>query len=253
MTRDWDKTIFLGHAREDKTKVHAIYKELVEIGLHPWLDIESLKPGENWDSSIREAIARSSIFLACLSRHSIDKNGYVQKELRLALSELEKKAFNCAYFYPLMLDSSEIPSIRVGTVDLADYHAVRYDDKNDWDKFLNHLCDRFSLPERTISFELVKSDRPEYTKKMQISKQGDKEIEQVINALEVGRFNQAAELLAILRFTSKKLQPYHDEIRDLCSEPYINSIRFLNDKESEEAANLEVGNKLVALLRRSIS
>jgi len=96
---NWNKTIFLAHASEDKEYVRRLYKELKDNGLEPWLDEVNLLPGVRWDDEIKEAIKKSRFFLACLSKHSVSKNGYVQKELRTALAELEQKSFNSIYSY----------------------------------------------------------------------------------------------------------------------------------------------------------
>ncbi len=45
-----------------------------------------LQAGQNWQIEIPEAIRESKTFIACLSRQSVIKEGYVQAELRLALS-----------------------------------------------------------------------------------------------------------------------------------------------------------------------
>ena len=54
-------------------------------GCQPWLDNESLLPGQDWDSEIRKAIREAHVFLVCLSSRSVTKRGYVQKEIKFAL------------------------------------------------------------------------------------------------------------------------------------------------------------------------
>ena len=74
--------IFLAHASEDKDRVRDLYSKLVDHGFAPWLDEMQLLPGQNWQIEIAKAIRESDIFVACLSRISVRKRGYVQRELR---------------------------------------------------------------------------------------------------------------------------------------------------------------------------
>ncbi len=49
-----------------------------------WLNKDIL-PGEQWKMKIRQAINASEFFIACLSTNSVQKRGYLQKEIRGAL------------------------------------------------------------------------------------------------------------------------------------------------------------------------
>ncbi|NIO68956.1 MAG: TIR domain-containing protein [Anaerolineae bacterium] len=42
-------------------------------------------PGEKWELAIQKAIRRSDFFLVCLSANSIDKRGWIQKEIKQVL------------------------------------------------------------------------------------------------------------------------------------------------------------------------
>lgn len=122
---DWTNRVFLAHASEDKNEVRKLYIELKKNGIKPWLDEEDLLPGERWDDKIKEAIKKCSIFLACLSKTSIEKDGYVQRELKIALTHLEEKTPDTIYFIPTLLEEANLPNINVGTSRLQDYQAVK--------------------------------------------------------------------------------------------------------------------------------
>jgi len=122
---NWEKTIFLAHASEDKTAVRKLYRELKASGLDPWLDEENLNPGVLWDEEIKEVIHKTRFFLACISKHSASKTGYIQKELRMALAELELKPPGQIFFIPVLLEDTELPSIPVGTFNLREFQAVK--------------------------------------------------------------------------------------------------------------------------------
>lgn len=110
---NWERTIFLAHASEDKELVRDLYQKLNDHGLSPWLDEKDIAPGEEWDKKIKEAIRKSRFFLACLSGRSVTKKGYVQRELRIALSMTEEKPPGAIYLIPGLLEDVEIPDITV--------------------------------------------------------------------------------------------------------------------------------------------
>lgn len=137
--RNWEKTVFLAHASEDKDFVRKLYKALDENGLDPWLDEEDLMPGVLWDKTILEAIKKSRFFIACISGNSITKDGYVQKELRYALSILEQKSPDSIYFIPALIENVQIPNITVNTINLSDYQAARIYDQSGLEKLIKTL------------------------------------------------------------------------------------------------------------------
>lgn len=156
---NWNKTIFLAHASEDKEYVRFLYKELKSKGLEPWLDEVNLMPGEKWDNKIKEAIKKSRFFVACLSSRSISKNGYVQKELKVALSELEQKSANVVYFIPALIEDVVLPEITVGTIDLTDYQAIKLYENDGINKLISYLAKEVSV------FEELKTEKnPDYEK-----------------------------------------------------------------------------------------
>jgi hypothetical protein len=78
--------VFLCHAKEDKPTVRELYRQLTAEGwMDVWLDEENLFPGQEWDMEIEKAVEAADVVVVCLSSHSVDKEGYVQKELRFVL------------------------------------------------------------------------------------------------------------------------------------------------------------------------
>jgi hypothetical protein len=101
--------IFLCHAREDKPKVIDLYHQLKEAGYNPWLDEEDLLPGVDWELEIRRAIRDSEIFLACLSKKSLNRKGYIHKEIKIALNELDQMPEGKIYLIPVRFEACEVP------------------------------------------------------------------------------------------------------------------------------------------------
>src|SRR5262245_13326442 len=78
--------VFICHSSGDKPAVRELYQKLhCEHWIDPWLDEEKLIPGQNWDLEIRNAVKTADIVIVCLSRGSVNKEGYVQKEIKQAL------------------------------------------------------------------------------------------------------------------------------------------------------------------------
>jgi len=90
-----------------------LYLKLQSYGFKPWLDKIDLIPGQNWQIEIPEAIRKSDIFIACLSRISVQKQGYIQKEFRLALDTYAQKPPGSIYLIPVKLNGCEIPDYQM--------------------------------------------------------------------------------------------------------------------------------------------
>jgi len=136
--------IFLAHASEDKPAVLALYNRLKQAGYKPWLDKKDLIPGQNWRSVIPKAIADSQLFIACLSQRSIAKQGFVQREFKMALNQYADRPPNSIYLIPLRLDECDIPDLRQEEygLNLRDLHWLDY-----WEE------DGFEQLERAIGYQ----------------------------------------------------------------------------------------------------
>lgn len=110
--------IFLGHASEDKPQAAVLYHRLRAEGLSPWLDAVDLIPGQNWRDEIPKAIKSAGVFLACLSKRSVAKEGYVQREFRYALSVYAERPPGSIYLIPVRLDDCEVPHIRLSELEV---------------------------------------------------------------------------------------------------------------------------------------
>lgn len=77
--------IFISYASGDRAEAQKLHAFLVKQGTNPWLDTENLLPGQDWKMEISKALDETDLILLCLSKKSVSKEGYVQKEMRLAL------------------------------------------------------------------------------------------------------------------------------------------------------------------------
>jgi formylglycine-generating enzyme required for sulfatase activity len=111
MTSSRKLKVFLCHASQDKPAVRKLYASLsAEPWIELWLDEECLLPGMDWDLEIQKALRDADLILVCLSRESVAKEGYVQREFKRALSYAEEKPEGTIYIIPLRLDDCTPPT-----------------------------------------------------------------------------------------------------------------------------------------------
>jgi hypothetical protein len=84
-----ESMVFLSYSREDEKAAKDIFNELKQNGVNIWADFDSLVAGSKWEPAIKKAIKESRFFLAVLSKNSVSKKGFVQKEIKLALNATE--------------------------------------------------------------------------------------------------------------------------------------------------------------------
>lgn len=114
--------IFLCHSSGDKPQVRKLNDLLLKNGAAPWLDENQLLPGQDWDYEIKKALDASDVILLCLSKSSVDKEGYVQREIRLALDRALEMPEGRIFLIPARLEECEVP-YRVRTYQWVDLFA----------------------------------------------------------------------------------------------------------------------------------
>jgi hypothetical protein len=127
---------FLCHSSHDKIAVRDLYGRLIRDGFSAWLDEEDLIPGQAWDTEIRKAVRASDVVIVCLSRSSITKEGYVQKEIRYALDVAQEKPPGTIFLIPTRLDECNVPDC------LKDVHWVDLFKEQGYEKLLKALRKR---------------------------------------------------------------------------------------------------------------
>ena len=101
--------IFLSYAREDKEKIEKLYQQLSNAEFKPWMDTKDILPGERWELAIQEAIRCSDLFLVCLSKASVKKRGWFQKEIRKARDVSNGMLDSDIYLIPVRLEDCDVP------------------------------------------------------------------------------------------------------------------------------------------------
>jgi S-DNA-T family DNA segregation ATPase FtsK/SpoIIIE len=101
--------VFLCHATDDKKLVRKLYEKLINDGIDVWFDEEKLLPGQDWDIEIQKAVRQSDVVIVCLSKKSVTKEGYVQKEIKIALDVADEKPEGTIYLIPTRLEECNVP------------------------------------------------------------------------------------------------------------------------------------------------
>lgn len=101
--------VFLCHAFQDKAIVRGFYARLTEDGFDAWLDEENILPGQDWDFEIEKAIESSDAIIIFLSKHSVNKEGYIQKEIRYIYEIALEKPEGTIFIIPARLDDCQVP------------------------------------------------------------------------------------------------------------------------------------------------
>lgn len=113
--------VFISYAREDFDKADLLFKYLDVKGIKIWMDKLNLSPGQRWEKTIEQEIKDAKIFLALLSNTSVRKEGFVQKEFKLAVNQQDMKPSDGVYIIPVILEPCRLPDEFAGiqAVDLS--------------------------------------------------------------------------------------------------------------------------------------
>lgn len=125
--------IFLSYSSGDRPQVEKLYQYLTALGADTWYDQEKLLPGQDWNYEIRKGLDEANVILVCLSKKSIDKEGYVQKEIRLALDLALNMPEGRIFLIPARLEECNLPR------SLSSYQWVDLFSENGMNKLIKSL------------------------------------------------------------------------------------------------------------------
>jgi hypothetical protein len=101
--------VFLCYAHRDRQTVHKFYERLVRDGAQVWLDVERLRPGQDWEREIRKAILKSNVVVVCLSREFNKQRGYRHEELKIASEKAKLLSSSDIFIIPVRLEKCDMP------------------------------------------------------------------------------------------------------------------------------------------------
>lgn len=101
--------VFLCGASEDRLELRKLHKLLAKQGTDPWLDSEKILPGQDWNFEINKALDESDAILLCLSKNSVSREGYVTREIRIALDRALEMPEGRIFLVLARLEECELP------------------------------------------------------------------------------------------------------------------------------------------------
>ncbi len=176
--------VFLCHSKVDKDAVRDLYQHLVPDGISPWFDEEDLVPGQDWEVVIKKAVQNSDVVLVCLSKASVARRGFAQKEIRLALDVADEQPEGAIYLIPLKLEECEIPDR------LKKWQWVELSHPSGYQKLINALRSR--SVDAGIQFPSTPNEEEETKKNAAIAKfVGSRSFRDAkLNFAEIRKFEQ---------------------------------------------------------------
>ncbi|MCP4350818.1 MAG: TIR domain-containing protein [Desulfobacterales bacterium] len=147
--------VFISYAREDIEVAERLYSDLKNAGVEPWIDEKDLLPGQNWELTVTNTIKESSFFLALLSENSVSKRGFVQQELKIALTFLDRSSPTDIFIIPVRLNKCEPVDERLQALHRVDLFPSY---KDGFEKILRVLAPRRKPTEQITTYNAVISD-----------------------------------------------------------------------------------------------
>lgn len=141
--------VFICHSSDDKSIVRDVSRKLRAEGIEPWLDEEDLLPGQDWNQEITQAVRSSDTVIVCLSQGSINKRGYVQKEIKYALDVADEQPDGTIFLIPVKLEECNIPER------LRRWQWVNLQEQGSFEKLVRAL----RIRAESIGIVIVDSDR----------------------------------------------------------------------------------------------
>lgn len=116
--------VFLCYASQNKPVVRELYQRLkAENWIDPWLDKAKILPGQDWELVIEKAVDDSDVVIVCLSKQSVSKEGFVQREIRYAYDLALEKPEEMIFLIPLRLDDCNVPR-KLKSLHWVDYFGM---------------------------------------------------------------------------------------------------------------------------------
>lgn len=145
MIRRSQQHIFINYARADSTFVDSLYDLLVSEGFRPWMDRRDILAGEDWKLAIDSAVENASVFLAVISESSVEREGYLQVEIKNALEKKLGQIPGKIFIIPLRIQPCDLPWY----VKRENLQALDWDNGTNKDKLLEAIC--FSYQQQGIN------------------------------------------------------------------------------------------------------
>ncbi|KAB1593815.1 TIR domain-containing protein [Burkholderia cepacia] len=116
--------VFVSYAKEDRDLALKYYDLLLQEGTAPWMDVKHLLPGQNWEAEIDKAFSDANVVVLLMSKKSVNKRGFVQREANDAIERLRYKQPTDIYVIPLLLEPCDVPGHIAGRLQYVDLNTA---------------------------------------------------------------------------------------------------------------------------------
>ncbi|MBE0682193.1 MAG: toll/interleukin-1 receptor domain-containing protein [Anaerolineales bacterium] len=236
-TTDRKLSVFLCYASQDKAVVRELYQRLNAEGwIDPWLDEKKLLPGQDWNMEIEKAVEAADVVIVCLSKGSLTKEGYVQKELRFVLNIAGEKPEGTIFIIPLRADDCILPR------SLRNFHYIDFFPKIKRNSGYARLLESLQLKSKSLS-------------SFDVDDLGQENIKNNMDKIENPKvnefFNIATTNLELLADIMINVYTTHDEFYELAKKNYLKLKSLGKPKSSNIKRGLSIldktGNELRSL------
>lgn len=97
-------TAFISYTTKDRDRIEPYIRAITDNGFGVWVDYLNIKPGQNWKIEISRALDKADFVVIFISNNSIDRTGFVQKEIHIALDKYQERIYGEIYIIPVLLD-----------------------------------------------------------------------------------------------------------------------------------------------------
>jgi hypothetical protein len=146
-------TVKLVGAVGDRSGADAAKAVICADGVDPWLNEDNILPGQDWDREVKKAVGENDAVIVCLSRRSLTKEGYVRKEIKIALDVADEKPEGTIFLIPVKLEECDVPDR------LRRWQWVSLFEERGYEKLLRALrAGASTLGIETPNHQIVKTD-----------------------------------------------------------------------------------------------
>jgi TIR domain len=125
--------VFLSYGRSDVRIVRDFHRKLRAAGIDAWMDVESIRAGEEWELAVKRALRESQLVLIFFSKNSMSREGYLQKEILEAIEVSKRKPPGGIFLIPLRLDDCPLHPR------LEQFHCMSVLEEGDWVRLLMEI------------------------------------------------------------------------------------------------------------------
>lgn len=207
--------VFISYAQEDIDKAAKLAGDLRQKDINVWIATDSIRPGEQWQVAIKSAIKKSSNILLLMSKTSVSKAGYVQKEVLEALDRRDEFPESNNFLIPVRLEECEPSHSKISKYQWVDMFPK-------WDEGISRIVGA------------IKEDTAFTTEPAKILRS---EILKIIPTLSVGEPNINDQDMQILKLIGDCLK---ENALGLFSNKIINEAKLIGIEDDDALDSIKI-------------